>query len=157
GDGDKLFVQQAGGQFVFKSMLPGKNSTYESTCGTFFDEDGDGDLDLVIGAGGNEIQNAQQNFTIRFYRNDGRGNFTPDNRALPGLIGNFATIEAADYDRDGDTDLFFGARCVPGNYGLPARSYLLNHNQKEWMDVSLPSLGNVGMVTDAAWADADHD
>jgi len=53
--------------------------------------------------------------------------------------------------------VFLGARNVPGNYGLPPRSYLLVNDHGKWKDIAPPSLANVGMVTDASWTDIDGD
>ncbi len=158
GDPDKLLLQNRDGKFLYRptpAFISDKPA--ESTCGVLFDHDKDGDLDLLIGSGGNEPETDRKYFFIRFYKNDGRGNFTRDMGAIPQLIGNFSTIEAEDYDQDGDIDIFVGARCVPGNYGLPPQSYLLNNKEGTWMNVTPPSLANAGMVTDATWADSDGD
>jgi hypothetical protein len=158
GDPDKLLLQNRDGKFLYRptpAFISDKPA--ESTCGILFDHDKDGDLDLLIGSGGNEPETDRKYFFIRFYKNDGRGNFTRDMGAIPQLIGNFSTIEAEDYDQDGDIDIFVGARCVPGNYGLPPQSYLLNNKEGTWMYVTPPSLANAGMVTDATWADSDGD
>ena len=157
GDPDKLFIQNTNDTFVFKeSSSFKKDAGFESTCGAFLDHDGDGDMDLMIGAGGNEDQ-PNINFIVRFYKNDGQGNFLVDPSNIPQLIGNFSTLEVEDYDDDGDPDVFLGARNIPGNYGLPPQSYLLRNDNGIWTDVAAPSLGNVGMVTDATWADVDND
>jgi len=158
GDPDKLFIQKADGTFNFKQTAAfTKDAGPESTCGVLFDQDSDGDLDLLIGSGGNESQMGRANFIVRFYKNDGRGNFLRDPNGFPPVIGNFSTIEAEDVDKDGDIDVFLGARIVPGNYGLPPKSYLLRNDNGNWIDIAPPSLGNVGMVTDASWADVDSD
>ncbi len=157
GDPDKLFIQKADGTFHFKasaSLI--KDAGAESTCGALFDEDGDGDPDLLIGSGGNESNGDRANFIVRFYKNDGHGNFSRDS-SFPAAIGNLSTIEAEDYDKDGDVDVFLGARAVPGNYGLPPKSYLFKNDNGNWIEVAPASLGNVGMVTDATWADVDLD
>ena len=142
GDPDKLLLQSKSGTFQYRptpAFISDKPA--ESTCGVLFDHDKDGDLDLMIGSGGNEPETDRKYFFIRFYKNDGRGNFTRDMGAIPQLIGNFSTLEAEDYDQDGDIDIFVGARCVPGNYGLPPQSYLLNNKEGTWMNVAPPSLG----------------
>lgn len=158
GDPDKLFIQSADGKFRFRQTTPfERDKGFESTCGALFDHDGDGDMDLLIGSGGNQTGGERVHFTIRYYKNDGKGNFTSVPDFLPQVIGNFSTLEAHDYDNDGDTDVFLGARSVPGNYGLPPQSYLLNNDNGNWMNVAPPSLGNIGMVTDATWADVDGD
>lgn len=158
GEPDKLFLQKGDGMFYFRlSPAFSRDAAPESTCGALFDADGDGDLDLLIGSGGNEIQMERNNFLLRFYRNDGHGNFARDDKGRPPAIGNLSTIEVEDYDKDGDMDVFLGARTIPGNYGLPPRSYLFKNDGGNWMDVTPATLGNAGMVTDAAWADADSD
>lgn len=158
GDPTKLFIQKADGTFNFKANLSfTMDKGFEGTCGALFDHDADGDLDLMIGSGGNQAATDRINFTVRSYKNDGRGNFSPDPNGMPHVIGNFSTLEATDYDKDGDVDVFLGARAVPGNYGLPPQSYLLHNDNGNWMNVAPPALGNVGMVTDAAWADVDSD
>ena len=70
-------------------------------------------------------------------------------------MGNFSTLEAADYDSDGAVDIFLGARSVPGNYGLPPRSYLLRNVNGTYIDKATEAIGNFGMVTDASWTDID--
>lgn len=158
GDPDKLFLQQTNGEFIFKANNSfTKDAGFESTCGAFLDQDGDGDLDLLIGSGGNESRVDNLNYIVRFYENDGRGNFVGDPHHIPQVIGNFATIETSDIDMDGDLDVFLGARTIPGNYGLPPQSYLLKNDNGNWTDVTPASIGNIGMVTDATWADVDSD
>jgi hypothetical protein len=123
----------------------------------FLDYDKDGDADLIIGSGGNEIAMNKTNFILRAYTNDGNGNFSIAPSAAPRVLGNFSTMAADDIDRDGDVDIFLGARNVPGNYGLPPRSYLLLNDNGAWKDVAPPALANIGMVTDASWTDIDSD
>src|SRR4029453_2846881 len=56
---------------------------------------------------------------------------------------------------DGDVDLFVGSRVVAGKYGVTPRSHLLRNDGKgqftEVTDEIAPGLGDVGMVTSAAW------
>ena len=157
-DPDKLFVQRADGSFQ-RQASPAFRQTaaFESSCGAFFDFDQDGDQDLILGAGGNEYQRGSQYFKLRYYENDGRGNFSLNPSGAPPVVGNFSCLEVADADGDGDTDLFLGGRCVPGNYGLPPRSFLLINEGGRWKDDTPPSLAGVGMVTDAIWQDVDGD
>jgi hypothetical protein len=70
-------------------------------------------------------------------------------------------VTAADYDRDGDIDLFVGGRVAPGRYGVDPRSMLLqNDGRGRFTDVAetlAPELARVGMVTDALWTDVTGD
>jgi hypothetical protein len=158
GDPCKLFIQQPGGRFRFQSNpIFVNDKSFESTCGAFIDYDKDGDLDLVIGSGGNEPGMNKINFLWRLYQNNGSGIFSYAVKSIPPILGNFSTLKAGDIDNDGDDDLFLGARNVPGNYGLPPRSYLLVNDNGVWTDIAPQSLGNIGMVTDAAWSDIDKD
>lgn len=159
GDPDKLYLQKADGRFYFK-LIPAFNKnagTFESTCGALLDYDKDGDLDLIIGSGGNEVGMDKMNFILRAYSNDGNGNFSISPSVGPRVLGNFSTLQAEDFDRDGDVDIFLGARIVPGNYGLRPRSFLLVNDKGVWNDIAPPDLANIGMVTDALWTDIDSD
>src|SRR5256886_7748530 len=70
-------------------------------------------------------------------------------------------VVAADYDGDGDIDLFVGGRVVPWRYGADPQSMLLqNDGHGHFTDVTAqlaPELARVGMVTDAVWQDVDGD
>src|SRR4029453_17656508 len=70
-------------------------------------------------------------------------------------------VAAADYDGDGDVDLFVGGRVVPGRYGSVPRSLLLRNDGRgrftNVTDQVAPERANVGMVTDAVWQDVDGD
>ena len=158
GDVDKIFLQTADGQFIQKeNPVFAEDLIFESTCAALFDNDKDGDLDLVIGSGGNDFGKGMDGFLLRFYENDGQGNFTKNASQAPPAGGQFSVIRPHDFDKDGDMDLFIGARSIPGNYGLTPRSFLLKKSGTTWRDVTKKELGTVGLVTDAVWTDYDGD
>ncbi|MEL6943135.1 MAG: VCBS repeat-containing protein, partial [Bacteroidota bacterium] len=158
GDEDKVFLQQEDGSFV---RMPQPNldadKASESVCGKLFDADSDNDMDLIIGVGGNEYQNGFESFYVRYYKNDGQGNFSREVTTAPLAGGQISCIRTADFDRDGDLDLFLGGRCVPGNYGLNPRSFILRNDGAGWTDITTQMSGDLGMVTDAQWLDYDKD
>lgn len=160
-DPDKLFIQDRAGWKSASdpwSKLAEEDKNFETTCGAIFDADGDGDQDILLGAGGNEFQQGREAFALRYYENDGTGKFSRNMDKLPPAFGNFSCIRPEDFDMDGDLDLFIGSRIVPGNYGLIPRSYLLqNDGSGHWVDLTRKELGTAGMISDAVWSDVDRD
>ena len=103
----------------------------EDTDALFFDADGDGDQDLYVCSGGNEFSPNSTALINRLYINDGKGNFTKSPQVLPSYIfESTSCVRAADYDGDGDMDLFVGVRLTPFRYGYPCKGYILNNNGK---------------------------
>ena len=119
----------------------------------FFDADGDGDPDLYVASGGNEAAAGHASYTDRLYLNDG-GSFARANDALPDHKESTGAVAAADFDKDGDLDLFVGGRLVPGAYPTAPPSRLLRNERGTFVDHASLELG---MVTDAVWADIDGD
>lgn len=157
-----IYLQTKGHIFkVLKEKQFETDSNYEDTAAAFFDADGDGDLDLYVGSGGNEAIFDLQVFKDRLYLNDGKGNFTLSSIKLPNSINNTSVVAPCDFDNDGDIDLFVGNRSVPGIYGMNPTQYLLQNNGKgEFTDITktvAPKLQKVGMVTSAIWDDFTGD
>jgi len=158
GDADKLFLQTKTGAFIASVQRTWlADSVYESTSGVLFDSDKDGDLDLLIGSGGNDPELSLSLYQLRYYQNDGKGNFRKIENSLTQVNGNFSCILAEDFDRDGDDDLFLGRRVVPGNYGLAPGSFLIRNDAGRWTTITTEALAHAGMVTGAVWADVDND
>ena len=132
----------------------------EDTTASFFDSDNDGDLDLMVGTGGNEL-GMQGTYGIRLYLNDGKGNFSLSINKLPSINKNVAVIAPSDFDADGDIDVFVGSRSVVGTYGInPDHLFLLNNGDGTFTDITERSaydLKDAGMITDAKWIDIDGD
>lgn len=158
-----LFVQDKQGSFrLTNKALFDKDKTPEDTDCCFFDADGDGDQDLYVASGGNEFPSSSSALADRLYINDGKGNFTKSRQILPaGKYESTACVKAADFDKDGDIDLFVGIRLKPFAYGLPVNGYLLENdghgNFKNVTPTRAPELKGIGMITDMAWADIDND
>jgi hypothetical protein len=96
----------------------------------------------------------------RLYLNDGKGNFSKTTGALPPLYGNKSSVCAADFDRDGDTDLFIGMSADAKAYGLPQTSYLLLNNGKAHFAVagkSVIDLEQIGITTASSFCDVNGD
>ncbi|MEP6928263.1 MAG: VCBS repeat-containing protein [Ginsengibacter sp.] len=158
----QLFIQNADGNFVNKPQPAFANdSLNEETVATFFDADNDGDMDLYVGSGGYEFSENDSLLHNNVYINDGKGNFTKKENALPFMLMNTGCVKAADIDGDGDMDLFVGGRCVPGKYPTaPLSKILLNDGKGNFTDATsivCPAIDRIGMVTDAVWIDINKD
>ncbi len=155
----QLYLQTTEGKFTRKDERVFKlYQDFEDVAPLFFDTDKDGDLDLFVGAGGNNVQPGNREIQHRLYKNDGKGNFEIDVAAFPENNMNIAVAAANDYDGDGDEDLFVGGRSVPYSYGQIPQSYLYNNDGNgHFKDVSPPPLTHAGMITGAIWADVTGD
>ena len=157
----RLYLQTASGYQLSPQADFGLFKFHEQTAAHFFDADGDGDLDLIVGVGGNTSPPNSPEAQNEFYRNDGKGNFTIDRKALPVNSGNTSSVISGDLDGDGNPDLMVTSRSLPQNYGMPAPTYILINNGKgEFSDETTklcPGLKEAGMVTQAAIADLDGD
>ena len=83
-------------------------------------------------------------------------------RYLPShIFESSSCVRAADYDGDGDKDLFVGVRLKPFALWLSLqRLYTSKQWQRIFTDVTekvAPALKTAGMVTDAQWFDYDKD
>ncbi len=162
GHAAQLFLQQPTGKFINKTpAVMRQDTTYEAVDAVFFDADGDKDLDLYVVSGSNEFESESEELLDRLYLNDGKGGFTRSETGLPSLKASGSCVAAADFDRDGDIDLFVGSRLIPGQYGRNPASYLLTNdgtgNFKNYTKRFLPDAEQLGMVTSATWADLNGD
>lgn len=157
-----LLIQTAKGGFVSTNEAAFEAAKIcEDTDAAFFDADNDGDLDLYVVSGGNEYATRAPALADRFYRNNGNGTFALVAHALPELYDSGSCVAPADFDRDGDVDLFVGSRSVPWQYGATPLSHLLVNEGRGKFSIATemfaPELARVGMVTDAKWNDYDRD
>lgn len=158
-----FFIQDKNGKFESQTLE--EDDKYEDMGALLFDAEGDGDLDLYIVSGSVEMAAGSAYYQDRLYVNDGEGNFTKMENALPEFKISGSCVTAADFDQDGDLDLFVGGRSVPEQYPLPASSkILLNESQgkdkpvfTDATDYLLPSLNHIGMVTASLWTDYNND
>jgi hypothetical protein len=155
----KLFMQQKDHSFISSSLTDSIKMEEDMDC-LLFDADNDGDLDLLVTGGDVQYEENSVYYRPRLYLNDGKGHFTLQPNAIPASVTTIAgVVTAADYDGDGDLDLFIGGR-VSKEYPLSPRSFILQNNKGVFTDVTAkvcPALQKAGMVTSAVWADFDND
>jgi len=158
-----LYRQTASGRFIkTNEKLLAADSASEDTDALFFDADKDGDQDLYVCSGGNEFSPNSTALIDRLYINDGKGKFSRSPQVLPSYIFESSScVRGADYDGDGDMDLFVGVRLKPFQYGYSCKGYILQNNGKgifaDVTEQAAPQLKTAGMVTDAKWFDYDKD
>jgi hypothetical protein len=157
-----LFFQNKNGSFS-RSFQPAfvMDSTYEDVDACFADVNNDGFTDLIVASGGNEFYGQEQWRKPRIYVNDGKGNMQKLPEAFPAIHQTQSCIKPNDFNGDGFVDFFIGARATPYQYGKIPSSYLLQNDGKgHFTDVTntlAPGLLNIGLVTNAAWADINND
>ncbi|MFS4466733.1 VCBS repeat-containing protein [Maribacter sp. 2210JD10-5] len=155
-----LYIQNTDGSFSKSNEeLWKKEDDYEDVDAIFVDVNGDGHQDLYVVSGGNEYPKNDPHYIDRLYMNNGGGTFTKGAILNVNRVSGSKVI-ASDYDKDGDVDLFVGGRHTPQQYPLPTSSMLLQNNNGQLINKTealAPELKNIGMVTDAVWADYDND
>jgi hypothetical protein len=162
----QLLIQQKNNQFIQKALLPNIhfNKLNSDEGILLLDVDGDNDLDLYISSGGFENQSGAASYQDQLYINDGKGNFKQDITALPLNNTSKLCVKAADYDHDGDLDLFIGGRVDPWNYPKPVNSFIYRNDSKngqvKYTDVTktiAKDLNQIGLVCDALFTDFNND
>lgn len=163
GSKGNLFTQQTNGHFARQQFA---DSNLADNMGSLlFDADDDGDNDLyVVNGGVCAKKNGDAVYRHALHLNDGRGNFSLAKNALSTINTSGSSVIAADYDHDGDLDLFVGGRVSPGDYPLAPESFLLLNDSKNgdciFTNVTKQSgisPATLGMVTSALWTDFDND
>ncbi|MBN4072557.1 VCBS repeat-containing protein [Crocinitomix catalasitica] len=155
-----LYVQNTAGKFDLRKGPWKLQRNREELGSLFFDADGDGDMDLYVISGSNEYKFDHPALMDQLYINDGTGNFKNETSVrLPRMPMSGQRLTAADYDQDGDLDLFVGGRQVPGYYPYAPRSYLLENNDGVFTDVTTrsPDLMRPGLITQSLFDDFDGD
>ena len=117
--------------------------------GALFDRDGDGDLDLYLVQGG-PMDDPSAGPTNRLFRNDGSGCFSDVTEGSGAAIGGYGMgCAAADFDRDGDTDLYVTR---------VGTNVLLRNDGDVFRDVTTTAgVGDPGFGASAAFLDYDRD
>tara|TARA_R110000868_G_scaffold79514_3_gene226255 strand:- start:8588 stop:11899 length:3312 start_codon:yes stop_codon:yes gene_type:complete len=160
GSKSALYLQNEDATFQELNGPWSQDAGQEDLGALFYDFDNDGDLDLYVASGGSP----NQDLTDRLYVNTEEG-FIKSLSSLPQMSFAGQSIAISDFDHDGLMDVFVGGRNTPGKYPYPTSSVLLRNlggkdRNLKFERVEKP-FGNgsneLGMVTDAVWADLDGD
>ena len=139
----------------FRNIAPLLGLETASLAGGTVVDDFDGDrlLDIIISAW-------DAGTSMRYYRNNGDGTFADRSHdaGLEGLFGGLNLVQA-DYDNDGDVDIFVLRGAWLAKVGRHPNSLLQNDGRGRFRDVTFEAgLGDVHYPTQAAsWADYDLD
>ncbi|QOI98060.1 MAG: VCBS repeat-containing protein [Flammeovirgaceae bacterium] len=162
GQSGALYIQKTNASFTHSDQPAFlADVSDEDTAAAFADVDGDGDPDLIVAAGGQETN---QQLIPRLYINE-KGRFA--RHTFPPVSINASCIKPADFDNDGDVDLFIGSNVIPGLYGMSPLSFLFNNDGSGNFSVNQTWLAHAnfdnvtrvrpGMVKDADWTDINGD
>ena len=160
GQSSALYIQNESGHFDLTRNSFEMDAIHEDIDATFFDSDGDGDMDLYVVSGGNAFPSRSKNYLDRLYINDGNGVFEKNETKIPRILESGSCVRPKDFDGDGDLDLFIGGRHNPWDYPSPSISRVLRNTDGEFEDITKTWARDLifnGLVTDAIWHDYDQD
>lgn len=148
-----LFIQK---QDSFeKSNIFEEDASFEDMGILLFDADNDGDNDAYVVSGGSDFVASKEAYQDRFYANE-NGSFIKQNTSSLSTASG-GPVKGADFDRDGDIDLFIGGKFSPGEYPKSPISSLLVNDNGNLKEATPKALKEIGMVTDAIWTDFNND
>lgn len=161
GQSGMLYLQISEGKFeISNAKTWSLDIAYEDQGALFFDSDGDKDLDLYIVSGSSEFKPNDPLLQDRLYINDGNGQFKKSSNRLPKIRSNGSKVKAADYDKDGDLDLFVGARGIPLKYPYADQHQLLENRNGKFTNIikeNGTAISGKSMINDFVWMDFNGD
>ncbi len=156
----RILWQDENGKFE-DATIKGDNLKSSDAAIAVADFDGDGKMDVYLGSGGYDDYEPTDSALQDRLLLQKDGNFIVADGHLPNLPYSTGAIAVADFDNDGDMDIFVGSRIIPGKYPETPPSFLLrNDGHGKFEDVTstfAPALASIGMVTIAKWVDIDND
>jgi hypothetical protein len=164
GQSGSLHLNDGTGRFV--AVVPdvfANDANCEDAGAVLFDADGDGDGDLFVASGGVRHPPGSLDLLDRLYLNRLRESGHPvferaPPEAVPPSPESSSCVATADYDRDGDLDLFVASRVTPGRYPMaPANQLLVNRGDGTFDRHSDLAFAFTGATSSALWSDADGD
>ena len=159
---NRLFIQNADGTATDVSKVAGVDFVDRTRSALMIDMDNDGDQDLVL----------TPRSGVLFMANDGLGHFRA--QTLVPMVSDITSVAAADYDQDGDLDLYlcayFPSREDISVLGTPlpyhdanngGRNVLLR-NENNWQFTDMTNLvgldhNNTRWSYATSWEDYDND
>lgn len=123
----------------------------------FFDLENDGDEDLLVAYGGYQKSIENTSYQNKIYINE-NGEFISSKK---NKLNNNASscIATADFDNDGDTDVFIGSQVVAQNFPeIPVSTFWLNDGGVLTdKTVDLLATKKLGLINNATWVDLNDD
>jgi len=153
----RLFISSEKGYDEISSPFVNEINS-EDVDAIFFDGDNDGDMDLYVCHGGKAFSPYSIALNDSYYINQNNTFIKATNSPSFPIQISSSVVKAADYDNDGDLDLFVGERYKTNTYGLPGSGYILENDGHGNFTISKNNtLENIGMITDASWVDINND
>jgi hypothetical protein len=149
-----IYFQNRDQSFETASLFENENYTDAvEECIRPIDIDNNGLMDLIVSSKSNYYLD-QKNYIVL---NQGSGSFSIQdaNELFEGSV-----IAVGDYNADGYEDVFIGGSPTLGTYPSTTSSKLLINHQGELKDSNnsiISDIEDMGMVTDAIWADLNND
>ena len=144
-------------KFELQEFLPLiRDSISEDIDAVINDFNNDGINDIAVVSAGGEYYKKSPPLLDKIYLNSENG-ITEKLEDFPEYFENGSVIKSADFDNDGDLDLFVGGAYVSYDFGKIPNSFLLENKNGSFSIVNNKELQKVGMVTDAIWTDFNDD
>lgn len=151
----KVYKNRGGERFSYFKEVPEIGSSLNDISSILFLPSGNGS----VWAGIYNYEGVQPRSHIFYYRmSDPPSSGYPkvDSLLLPGTAA-IGPVISADYDRDGDLDLFIGTKVIPGMFPAPATSRLYKNTGAGFEPDTENELNEIGMVNGAAFSDINGD
>ncbi len=111
---------------------------------------------IIVGNANYETRNLKTPAVLHYSFADA---IVAEGDSIPGTYSTTGALAAADYNGDGNLDLFVGGRFIPARYPADAASQLLVNKDGRWLadEVNTELLKDLGLVTGVLFTDFDND